>query len=118
MQWKDAKEEQPEIGHTVLIATETSDFYLAKYFGNGLWCHHQAMMQIHVYSWLEIPIHNIFTKQPHIEASINSLYEPADYGECNKCGEPNKLSKKGKVYCGAVCWLEKKDSEDDNEPPF
>lgn len=26
-------------------------------------------------------------------------------GVCSKCGAPNKLSKQGKVYCSATCWL-------------
>lgn len=26
---------------------------------------------------------------------------------CNKCGSPTKLSKQGKKYCAATCWLKK-----------
>ena len=29
----------------------------------------------------------------------------SDYGNCEKCGAPNKWSfKKSKPYCGAMCW--------------
>jgi hypothetical protein len=28
-------------------------------------------------------------------------------GDCRKCGAPNKISKAGKVYCSATCWLKK-----------
>jgi Zn-dependent alcohol dehydrogenase len=28
-------------------------------------------------------------------------------GKCSKCGADNKISKQGKVYCGATCWLNK-----------
>lgn len=31
-----------------------------------------------------------------------------DLGKCKKCGSPNKLSKQGKVYCGALCWKKSK----------
>lgn len=30
-----------------------------------------------------------------------------DLGVCQKCGAPNKLSQKGKVYCSNKCWLGK-----------
>ena len=26
------------------------------------------------------------------------------YGNCSKCGAPNKMSKKGNVFCGDACW--------------
>ena len=32
---------------------------------------------------------------------------PTDLGNCGKCGAPNKMSKAGKVYCSATCWIKK-----------
>lgn len=30
-----------------------------------------------------------------------------ELGKCSKCGDDNKLSSSGKIYCGATCWLNK-----------
>jgi hypothetical protein len=31
--------------------------------------------------------------------------QPVQLGNCDKCGAPNSLSKAGKPYCSAKCWL-------------
>lgn len=31
--------------------------------------------------------------------------QPQYLGVCTKCGAPNKLSAKGKIYCSEKCWL-------------
>ena len=33
--------------------------------------------------------------------------QSADLGVCSKCGAKNALSKAGKIYCSARCWLPK-----------
>lgn len=36
----------------------------------------------------------------------NKVYNHVeDLGKCPKCGADNKKSLKGKIYCGAKCWL-------------
>ena len=52
------------------------------------------------------PSWNKETNQSRRSAQSTSwVDQPTDLGNCSKCGEPNKLSKAGKVYCSAKCWL-------------
>jgi hypothetical protein len=39
--------------------------------------------------------------------AVQTVMPQTDLGVCTKCGAKNSLSKLGKVYCSARCWLPK-----------
>lgn len=44
------------------------------------------------------------TKQ---QANVEAYNKEKDLGNCSHCNAPNALSKQGKPYCSAKCWLPK-----------
>ena len=48
-------------------------------------------------------VEDFISKQPK---NVPSVQTPSQaLGVCSKCGADNKISKQGKIYCGATCWL-------------
>jgi len=45
------------------------------------------------------------TNVPPVASSSPTVPVTQNLGVCPKCGAPNKLSLKGKVYCSNKCWL-------------
>jgi hypothetical protein len=44
---------------------------------------------------------------PQVHTNTSTEWQEEDkqeLGNCRRCGAPNKLSQKGKVYCSKLCW--------------